>query len=260
MHLTYIIVIILLVIIILLYNKRENFLVNTEAVGNIASVYADASGVANFNNIRTNYIKTQNIDVLNNINILQNKVKLNNVDISGNVDINGNMNITKNVDISGNLNVNGKIYSKQNIARYIRIGNKLTSGIDSVDSWTIHEVEVYDSTGINIALNKGVAVISGQTAYPNNNEWGIAANITNGNAKALDGDSYHGNADKNHELEIDLGQEYDIKQIIVHNRYHSSYVTHANNTSIQLLDKNKNVNRVIFTGNWLHTYSKEYLL
>lgn len=248
MKITYIIVIILLVIIILLYNKRENFLVNTEAVGNIASVYADVSGIARFNNI-----KTQNLDVFNNINILQNKVKLNNLDISGNLNIN-------NVDISGNLRIDGILTKKENVARYVIVGNKLKSGIDSQTYWTIHEVEIYDSSGTNIALNKPVTIISGKTEHPNTSVWGLPGNITSGHAKNEDTDFYHAYDKTDNELQIDLGKEYDIKQIIIYNRWNWNATERANNTSIQLLDSNRKVNRIIFTGNWNQAYSKEFML
>ena len=61
MKITYILVIILLFIIILLYNKKENFIVGNEAINNIASVYADVSGTATFNNVRTKDIITNDI-------------------------------------------------------------------------------------------------------------------------------------------------------------------------------------------------------
>ena len=210
MKITYILVIILLVIIILLYNKKENFIVGNEAINNIASVYADASGTATFNNI----------------------------------------------------NILGKIYRKDNMARYIRVGNKLTSGINSEEYWSIREVEVYDFSGNNIALNKPVTVISGKSINSDDTDWGLPENITNGNALAADKDCYHGDISKDHELEIDLGKEYNIYQIIIYNRYERNYTTRANNTSIQLLDStpNKNVNRVIFTGKWDGLYSKEFNL
>ena len=266
MKITYILVIILLVIILLLYNKKENFIVGNEAISNIASVYADVSGTATFNNVRTNDIKTNDIRT-NNLNILDkfdasgtstfNNIRTNNLRTN-------NLNISNNLDISGNLNILGKIYKKDdNMVRYIRVGNKLTSGINSEAYWTIHEVEVYDLSANNIARNKPVTVISGRTEYPNDNNWGSPSNITNGNATISDSDYYHGNASKDHELEIDLGQLYSIGQIIIYNRNVNpidKISNRANNTSIQLLDSNKKVIRTIFTGNWYSIFSKEYIL
>ena len=258
MKITYILVIILLVIIILLYNKKENFIVGNEAINNIASVYADVSGTATFNNVRTKDIITNDIRT-NNLNILE-KLDASGTSTFNNIRTN-NLNISNNLDISGNLNILGKINKKNdNLARYIRVGNKLTSGINSESNWTIHEVEVYDLSGNNIALNKPVTVISGVTNYPGDNTWGMPGNITNGNALAANNDCYHGNDSKDHELEIDLQKLYSIGQIIIYNRYDSLLSNRANNTSIQLLDSNKKVIRIIFTGNWLTIYSKEYIL
>ena len=81
----------ILIILIIYLNKRvtESFTV-TEAVQNIAKVYADTSGTVMFNNINANG------------NINANSIKIsNNIDISGNLDISGNTNINNNLYLAG---------------------------------------------------------------------------------------------------------------------------------------------------------------
>jgi hypothetical protein len=248
MQITYIIVIILIIIIVFLLSKKnsENFLVGNEAIENITKMYANSTGSAAFNNIDVNNLKVNNIDISGTLTI-KNKLNTSDIITSGSI------------DISSNAIIKGSLYKKENIARYVRVGNKLKSGIAHYDYWTIKEVEIYDSSGTNIAFNKPVTVTDGKTHHPNDNNWGLPGNITNGSAKDVDNDSYHGGTGTN-ELEIDLGKEYYISQIVIFNRYNGQAEHRANNTSIQLLDSNRNVNRVIFTGNWLQCYSKEYIL
>jgi hypothetical protein len=244
----YIISIILILIIFFLHNKKkEHLLASNESINNIASIYSNATGTVSFNNINSSGIaKFNNLDV-------SGSIKFNNLDISGNI------NTTGNINTSGNINTTGNINKKQNKARYIRIGNRLLSSVPKRDHWAIKEVEVYDQSGTNIAKNKTVTITAGNTLYPDNADWGIPGNIVNGKATTDDDDCYHGITGDN-ELEIDLGAEYDITQINVYNRYNNEQALRANNTSIQLLDANRNVNRVIYTGNWDKAYSKEYIL
>jgi hypothetical protein len=229
----YISSIILIIIIFFLHTKKkEHLLTSNEAVNNIASLYSNTTATVAFNNINST-----------------GSTKLTTLDVSGTANL-------KDINVSGNIN------KKQNKARYIRIGNRLPSAMDKADYWTIKEIEVYDQSGINIALYKPVTVTAGTTPYPGDSNWGLKENIVNGRAIAAndnDTDCYHGNTGEN-ELEIDLGVEYDISQIVLHNRYSADYSWRANNTSIQLLDANRNKNRVIYTGNWLKVYSKEYIL
>ena len=168
-------------------------------------------------------------------------------------------------DVSGtvtfnNINILGKINTKHNMARYIRIGNILTSSINSGEQWYIYEVEVYDLYGTNIALNKPVTVISGDATNLGDFNNTLPEVIPDGNLRS---NFYSGDNNKDHELEIDLGEEYEISQIIIYNNSDmENWSTGVNNTSIQLLDStpNKNVNRIIFTGKWDKLSSKEYLL
>jgi len=185
-------------------------------------------------------------------------------DVSGNLTGNVIGNVTGNV--TGNVagDVSGNIYNKKNMARFIVVGNADPIGINREDFWTLKEIQVFDNSGNNIALNKPIKVTKGTSAFPNNSTWGKVKNLNNGNAKAEDNDGYRGNTGEN-EVEIDLSndnenKELAINQIVLYNRYHSEVAQRANGTSIKLLDKNRNLNRIIHTGNWLTIYSKEYTL
>lgn len=165
--------------------------------------------------------------------------------------------------VEKDLKVNGKTKFNLNKARYIRVGNN-----DSPfwrHYWSLIELEAYDDSGNNVAKGKPVTRVHG-TQHGNY----AMSNITNG--KVFDGGAggrhfhdniglgYHGSTNKQ-ELEIDLGSEKYITQIVLYGRYHGSYIHRLDGTSVKLLDANKNVTRKIMTGMWHDgTYSKEYLL
>jgi hypothetical protein len=78
---------------------------------------------------------------------------------------------------------------------------------------------------------------------------------------------YHGkDAIMKHAIQYDLGKEYYIDQIVLHNRWHGgthnnlSVTARMNGTTVELFDANKKLLRTIQTGNWNQAYSKEYLL
>ena len=97
----------------------------------------------------------------------------------------------------------------------------------------------------------------------------VSKNIYDSNNKMVDNVSlgYHGkDAILQHALKYDLGAEYYIDQIVLHNRwyepsYHKGSVSaRMNGTTIELYDANSTLLRTIQTGNWHNIYSKEYLL
>jgi hypothetical protein len=231
---------------------------SSEAIQNIANLYANTTGTAIFNNIRSTGKIIGNLtdDVSGNLT----------GNVTGNVtgklmsnDNNNSLYLTneRKLIISDKNNTNPldliEHMNKSKTARFIRIGNNVSSSLPRVDKWSISEVEVYDLSGNNIAKNKPVSITAGSqySSYSASN----IVNGTNSDANIY----YHGNDGAN-ELEIDLGQEYIIYNIVVYGRYHDGYWIRANNTSIQLLDKDKKQNRIIFTGNWENSYSKEYTL
>jgi len=70
---------------------------------------------------------------------------------------------------------------------------------------------------------------------------------------------FHGDVGIN-VLQIDLGAEYNISQIEVFNRWHADIDWRANGTTIELIDSNNIVNKIIYTGIWHRQYSKTFLL
>ncbi len=228
---------------------------SAEAIQNIAKVYADTANTANFNNIKVGGKINGNLtgSVMSSDGVWGLYLHS-----DRNIIVKKNDNGATHWDLFGYQDaVSNKIDSKlitPNTARYIRVGNNVPSSIPRKDYWTIQEIEVYTKDGTNIAKNKPISITAGSQL----DNWS-AANAVNGEAPRADNNFYHGNTGAN-ELEIDLGQEYHISQIVLFNRYHDGLSDRMDNTSIQLLDKDKKRNRIIFTGNWLHAYSKEYTL
>jgi hypothetical protein len=198
-----------------------------------------------------------------------------------------------NATIQGDLSVGGNTFNTKNKARYIRVGNMYSTDIperntglkrtDNVSPlavrnyWSLIEIRVLNNNGENLAKNKSVTQIYGT---PHNNI-GLPSNITNSvifpdsSKPSKDNivNGYHGGTGT-HLLEIDLGNEYDIDTIELYNRYilgkdeNKSSPTYdievtarMNGTIVELINGNKNIiNRIIHTGLWHNTYSKEYIL
>jgi hypothetical protein len=168
---------------------------------------------------------------------------------------------------SGTIHNGGDIYtnrlmSRQNLAKFIRIGNKFAGELFQ-PYWCVLEVRVYPVTDLtnNIAINKPVAVLEGA---PSQNT--PAGNITNGkifNNKSELGDhwynGYVGGAGVN-VLQIDLQNEFWISQIEVFNRFSDRDDLRMNGTTIELLKADGSLSRVIYTGNWHRQYSRTFLL
>ena len=149
-----------------------------------------------------------------------------------------------------------------NKARYIKVGN--TNSPFWRAYWSLIELEAYDTSGKNVAKNKTVTRLKG-TAY---NTTLVHQNITNGVVFKDNSFSdnivygYNGGADQQ-QLQIDLGKEYYLNQIVVYGRHKGSKDVEArlDGTEIELLNSNKVITRTIRTGMWNDgTYSKEYLL
>jgi len=185
---------------------------------------------------------------------------------------NGLVNDSLVIDTLGSLTSN-RINNKENNARYIRIGNKIDSKLRQ-NYWTIIEVRVYSHSGENIALKKPVTLIEGQKWKGVTGDNGIPSNITNDiiftyYAPSVDymyhslGDNYQlgfiGDVGI-HVLQIDLGAEYNISQIEVFNRFNQDYCWRADGTTIELIDSNNIVNKIIYTGLWHTQYSRTFLL
>jgi len=257
----------LIVVIVYIHTLHiENFattspIFSTESIQNITSMYNNNTLTA------TNIVATKNIDTSGNLSA-QNKSFI--VDSSGihfnsfNVDSSGNLTIVGNnkfsIDASGNLNL------YKNKARYIRVGNK-NSPI-AVDYWTLQEFQAYDNTFNNVALNKPVTITTG-TPMDNTVP---ASNITNGNifnnnpnpqlnVNQTDNwqKGYHGGTGFN-ELEIDLGSEIYLSQFVLYARWQGNFTQRLNGTTIELLDNNRVRTNIIFTGLWLNSLCRTFII
>ena len=166
----------------------------------------------------------------------------------------------------------------RNKARYIVVGNHNRPDL-AIGSWTLIEIEAYDNKGENVIKNKPVEIIVGEKLdtkgyTPDNSNNGTIftspTNIYDSNGKMVDNVSlgYHGkDALLKHALKYDLGTEYYIDQIVLHNRWYDpsyykagSISARMNGTTIELYNANNIRLRTIQTGNWHNIYSKEYLL
>ena len=152
-----------------------------------------------------------------------------------------------------------KLNKKENRARYIHIGNKEVPELRQ-DYWTIIEAKVYDSAGINIALNKPVSILEGSaiadTIPGNVTNNLIFNNNTQGENMNL---GYHGDRGIN-VLKIDLGTNNYISQIELYNRWNADVDWRMNGTTIELYDESGVRNKIIYTGLWHRQYSKTFLL
>jgi hypothetical protein len=191
------------------------------------------------------------------------------------------------VNISGNLKVNNVLKTK-NRARFIRVGNiqSSTSEISGnliisdtttpqtnnplpefEKNWSLIEIKVFDDKGVNIANGKKVTLKAG-SASDNSPPTNITNNfITDSNNITNNiGVGYQGTGDRN-QLEIDLGDEYDISQIQLFNTLNQNHTKRMNNTIVELISGTKDIptepkiiNRIINTGLWDRIYSKEFML
>jgi hypothetical protein len=185
-----------------------------------------------------------------------------NSQVKGNSQVNGNLTVNSNIN-SGTINSDtitcNKLNKKENLARYIRIGNNTDL---RHDFWTLIKAQVYDSDGNNIALNKPVSILQG-SAFSSKSP---ASNITNnticyGNNKNMSDNwelGYHGSTGIN-VIQIDLGANNYISQIELYNRIHNDGYR-MNGTTIELYDESNVRNRIIYTGIWWGQYSKTFLL
>jgi hypothetical protein len=171
----------------------------------------------------------------------------------------------------------------RNKARYIVVGNHNRPDL-AIGAWSLIEIEAYDNKGENVIKNKEAKIVMGEKLAD-----GYEANLSNNGivfTSPTDADlkitdmfnsegkmvdniqrGYHGkDALLKHALKYDLGAEYYIDQIVLHNRWWEgswnkvSVTARMNGTTIELYDANNNRLRTIQTGNWHNIYSKEYLL
>ena len=164
----------------------------------------------------------------------------------------------------------------RNKARYIVVGNHNRPDL-AIGAWTLIEIEAYDNKGENVIKNKPAVQMIGDKLNdghgPDKSNNGIVftspTNMYDSNSKMVDNanSGYHGkDAIMKHAIQYDLGKEYYIDQIVLHNRWYEglwnkmSVTARMNGTTIELYDANSTLLRTIQTGNWHNIYSKEYLL
>ena len=191
---------------------------------------------------------------------------------------NGDVNIPGNLKVS-ELYVNN-IYQKRNKAKYIRVGNMITTDLSSLNGqtkselavpnyWSLTQIRVYDHKGDNVARSAtNVSTIHSKTfTFPGYNN--IPSNIVNSELlyNNVPGTStmigYYGGVGY-HLLEIELKEEYDIYRIELYNMYIPSDLektSRMNGTMVELINYDHSfVNRRIHTGLWTSVFSKEYTL
>jgi hypothetical protein len=161
--------------------------------------------------------------------------------------------------------------NKRNKARYIVIGNYKRPDL-AIGAWSVIEIEAYDNNGMNVIKHKPVQRIMGEGLKtggygPEKTNDGIIFTAPTNMMSDNIANGYHGDdASILQALEYDLGAEYYIDQIVLHNRIYEklskdlSVSGRMNGTTIELFDANRKFLRIIQTGNWHNTYSKEYLL
>lgn len=195
-------------------------------------------------------------------------VSNNNLTVTGgDITISGNLSLTglikNDLNVVGNIvSTKGSINSKDNYARYIRIGNAIDSTLRK-DYWTLIEIRVY-SQGVNVAsatVNKNANVIRTKgTAVIGNPSNVIDGLISDGTYNDNTSYGYQGSTGVN-ELLLDLGAGYYIDSIVLFNRFSAPESGRMDGTTIELLDIDKStVNNIIYTGLWLYQTSKTFLL
>ncbi len=141
-----------------------NGLKSSEAVTNIAKVYADSTGTAAFNNITVGGTAT-----------FTNTQFPNNANFSQNITVGGTINATSNIDTSGNINANGNIKGGN-----VDISRGDPSGIGGSLSITNTKKNQGNTQKTWTLYNMGKIGAAGE--YPNALEiWGYDANTNIGN-------------------------------------------------------------------------------
>ncbi len=120
---------VIILVIIFLIQKKEHITssspptnLSSEAIQNIAKVYADITKTVEFNNIKTTGNAT-----FKKLNVIENSI-LNNLNVSGNLIASGDSIISGDSVINGNLDVNGTAKFKNNSIIADNNGNNIIMG------------------------------------------------------------------------------------------------------------------------------------
>jgi len=191
--------------------------------------------------------------------IVSGKTRLNN-----DLTVSGSSTVSKNSTVSGNSTVNGTstlgsslTVISSNKTRYIQIGNNrfgITGGHWD-RYWSISEVQAFDKNGTDIALRKPVKQLKGvgldQNRFP-------PSCITNGIIRGYENNQYFHGGGSNEQtlLEIDLGAEYYIKNIVITARWNGGITERQNGTHIETFNAARQSINFVQTGQWWNDLTK----
>ena len=163
------------------------------------------------------------------------------------------------VTSSGDFTSKGNTFSNRNKARYINVGNDGSNFYN--EYWQVSQLVAYDDAGNNISQGKSVKRNKG-SEYKNSKK-GMET-LTDGNifknTAPSDNNDYCYLGESPQQLQIDLGSEQYISQIVLFGRHAKDEIDRMDGTIIELLDSDGKTTRKIHTGIWNRTFSKEYLL
>ena len=271
---------------------------NLILTGNITSTNLFTGNITSTNLISQGNITSTNLisdNIISKGNITGVNLIADNIISKGNIT---STNLISQGNITGVNLIADNILTKRNKARYIRVGNKISTDIKNLDGSTTNEsisklaIDFWHLIQINV-LSNGKNISNGKVPTPvpgpstDNLPWSGSsiANITNGTIFSTKpntdniSNGYSGSKGR-HLYEIDLGEECNIDAIELYNRYHLNKDENKDNTTtydvlitarmngtiIELISGDKNkpetliINRRIHTGLWNSIYSKEYLL
>ena len=235
--------ILLLIILLLLSKNREEPMTNTEAVNSLVSLYKDGK------------FKAESLDVSNNINIAKNIM----IGIQPDTEFlsiapigtDSFPDYTKAL----NIDLNGNIFKPANRAKFIEISDKKPIYDYKPNRFmSIGKIIILDVNGVDVARKATVKQTEGTML--SSGQYGAVDSII----KYEDNTKYFHSDTSNNTLLLELEKETDISQIILYGRPDGAFFEETNNVYLTLLDENKNVKRVIHTGNWSHINSKEFIL
>ena len=171
------------------------------------------------------------------------------LNVSGDIKTN-NILVNKNITVNGDSLINKRLLT--NKVRYIQVGNNLSTGSWSKD-WAIAELEAFDHNGKDVALKKPVKLLKGVVMNGSN-----PGAITNGNIITNTWNHYfHGGGTNTQTLlEIDLGGEYYIKNIVLTSRWVIAYTERQNGTHVETLNSNKERINIVHLGNFWNDFTK----
>jgi len=177
------------------------------------------------------------------------------INMSSNLTVGGNSTVTGNSTVGKNNIINGSISS--NKTRYIQVGNnRFGNTVNHWNKdWSISEVQAFDKNGTDIALRKPVKQLKGvghaQHLFP-------PSCITNGIIRGHHHQHYFHGGGSNEQtlLEIDLGAEYYIKNIVITGRWHGGLAERQNGTHVETFNAAKQSINFVQTGQWWQDLTK----